>query len=105
MKLMLRSLKGYRLLAAFSLLLLLVQAVCDLMLPAYTSELIDTGIQKNGIEYAVPLKATQEDAAEWSLFLTAEEKQLFDEQYEVMDNNKDEGGEHPPFLFFVWKIC
>ncbi len=85
MKLMLRSLKGYRLLAVFSLLLLLVQAICDLLLPAYTSELIDTGIQNSGIEYAVPLQTTQADAAKWSLFFTQEEKNIFDEQYVLED--------------------
>lgn len=85
MKLMLRSLKGYRLLAVFSLLLLLVQAICDLLLPAYTSELIDTGIQNSGIEYAVPLQTTQADAAKWSLFFTQEEKNIFDEQYVLQD--------------------
>lgn len=37
------------------LLCLLVQAVCDLSLPAYTSSLIDVGIQSSGVEYAVPL--------------------------------------------------
>ena len=87
MKLMLRSLKGYRLLAVFSLVLLLVQAVCDLMLPAFTSELIDTGIQNNGISYAVPLQATQADAAEWALFLTEEEKKIFENEYVLQDGN------------------
>lgn len=34
---------------------LLVQAVCDLSLPTYTSSLIDVGIQSSGVEYAAPL--------------------------------------------------
>lgn len=36
-------------------LCLLLKAVCDLSLPAYTSSLIDVGIQNSGVEYAVPL--------------------------------------------------
>ena len=36
--------------------LLIVQAVCDLSLPAYTSDIIDTGIQNGGIEHTVPEK-------------------------------------------------
>ena len=86
MKLMLRALKGYRLLAIFSLILLLIQAGCDLLLPAYTSELIDIGIQNNGIEYAVPLRLSQEDKIGLCLFLTPEEQGIFDEQYGEEDS-------------------
>ena len=35
-------------------LLLFVQAICDLSLPNYTSQLIDVGIQNSGVEYATP---------------------------------------------------
>ena len=46
------------------LLLLVVQAGCDLTLPQYTSEIVDVGIQQGGIEHAAPKriqKATYED--------------------------------------------
>ena len=33
--------------------LLFVQAWCDLSLPAYTSDIIDVGIQNNGVEHVV----------------------------------------------------
>ena len=49
--------------------LLIVQAVCDLSLPAYTSDIIDTGIQNGGIEHTVPEKITKTAPAsvpEWS---------------------------------------
>ncbi len=32
------------------LALLVIQAVCELGLPEYTSEIVDVGIQQNGIE-------------------------------------------------------
>ena len=86
MKLMLRSLKGYRWLAVLSLVLLLVQAGCDLMLPAYTSDLIDTGIQNNGIKYAVPLQLSQADAKELGLFLNEAEAEVFAESYVLQEN-------------------
>ncbi|MBR3953916.1 MAG: ABC transporter ATP-binding protein [Clostridia bacterium] len=85
MKFMLRTLKGYRLLAVLSLILLLVQAGCDLLLPAYTSELIDTGIQNNGIGYATPLRMTEEDAAAVSLFMTDTEAQALAQHYALQD--------------------
>ena len=34
--------------------LLFVQAWCDLSLPSYTSDIIDVGIQNNGVEHIVP---------------------------------------------------
>ena len=42
-------------------LLLVVQAYCDLSLPQYTSDIIDTGIQNNGAEHIVPEKITAKD--------------------------------------------
>lgn len=85
MKLMLRALKKYRVLAVISLVLLLLQAVCDLLLPSYTAKLIDTGIQNNGISYAVPLQMCEEDKAQLSLFFTDEEQLVFDDNY-VFEN-------------------
>ena len=35
-------------------LLLIVQAYCDLALPQYTSDIVDVGIQQGGITYAAP---------------------------------------------------
>ena len=34
--------------------LLFVQALCDLNLPNYMSEIVNVGIQQNGIEHAAP---------------------------------------------------
>lgn len=36
------------------IILLIVQAYCDLALPQYTSDIVDVGIQQGGIEYAAP---------------------------------------------------
>ena len=41
-------------------LLLMAQAYCDLTLPAYTSDIVDVGIQQGGIENAVPVKLRAE---------------------------------------------
>ena len=41
--------------------LLFVQAWCDLSLPAYTSDIIDVGIQNNGVEHVVPEKMTADE--------------------------------------------
>ena len=63
------------------LLCLLVQAVCDLSLPAYTSSLIDVGIQSSGVEYAVPLAIRSSSYDAVLEQMTAEEAALWQESY------------------------
>ena len=53
--------------------LLIVQAYCDLTLPTYMSNIVDVGIQQNGVERAVPEQIRSQSMAELSLFLTDEE--------------------------------
>lgn len=64
------------------ILLLLVQAWCDLSLPAYTSDIIDVGIQNNGIEHVLPEALTAQDYAMAQIFMTEEEKELWSSLYE-----------------------
>ena len=67
------------------LLLLTVQAYCDLSLPQYTSDIIDTGIQNQGISHILPEKITQEEFYLAELFMTPEEKQRWEDSYEAGD--------------------
>ena len=53
-------------------LLLILQAYCDLSLPSYTSDIVDVGIGQNGIENAV-LDVMREETLE-SICLFSEEK-------------------------------
>ena len=62
-------------------LLLVVQAYCDLSLPTYTSKIIDTGIQNQGVAHVVPEQITKEDHAGAKLFMTVDEKQTWDTIY------------------------
>lgn len=55
------------------ILLLFVQAWCDLSLPAYTSDIIDTGILNSGVEYVVPEAILPEEFETAKLFMTDEE--------------------------------
>ena len=64
------------------LLLLLVQAYCDLQLPQYTSGIVDVGIGQGGIAYAAPEKIRAETYANLQLFMTEEEKAVCDAAYE-----------------------
>ena len=60
------------------ILLLLVQAWCDLSLPAYTSDIIDVGIQNKGVEHVVPEAVTREEYETAKLLMTDEEIELWE---------------------------
>ena len=64
------------------LALLLMQAACDLALPSYTSDIIDVGIQKSGVEHVVPQAVTAEEFAAAQTLMTEKETQLWKRIYE-----------------------
>ena len=70
---------------------LVVQANCDLALPQYTSEIIDVGIQNKGIEHILPEEITQADYERAQLLMTSDEKILFIDAYEDIENASEDG--------------
>lgn len=68
------------------LALLAVQAFCDLAMPQYTSDIIDTGIQNGGIAYSVPKSVTQTDFEEAGLFMTDEQAGLWKKSYDLEED-------------------
>ena len=67
------------------LLLLFVQAFCDLSLPDYTSDIINVGIQQKGIEDGVPEKLREESADKLFLFMDQEDREQVQEDYTLTD--------------------
>ena len=63
------------------MLLLIIQAYCDLSLPTYTSDIIDVGIQNKGIEHVVPETITEEDFDKASTFMTKQETETWQSIY------------------------
>ncbi len=62
--------------------LLFVEAWCDLSLPSYTSDIIDVGIQNNGVEHVVPEALTAEEFETAEFIMTDEEADLWESIYE-----------------------
>jgi len=62
-------------------LLLVAQSFCELSLPAYTSRIVDTGIQGGGIESATPLVLTDKTMDGVRLFLSDEDAQTVSDAY------------------------
>ena len=63
------------------LLLLFVQAWCDLSLPSYTSDIIDVGILNSGVEHVLPVAVTEREFEAAKVFMTDEELTLWAESY------------------------
>lgn len=66
--------------------LLVVQAWCDLSLPSYTSDIIDVGIQNNGVEHVVPEKMTADEFDTAQFIMTDEETNTWKDIYEKKDD-------------------
>ena len=69
---------------------LIAQAYCDLALPAYTSDIIDVGIQDHGIEHVLPKEITSEDYQMAQTFMLSDEKEKFTDCYEAQDASKSD---------------
>jgi ATP-binding cassette subfamily B protein len=63
-------------------LLLLVQAYCELELPNYTRDIVDVGVMQSGVENATPVEIRESTLAGLRLFMTPDEKALVEKAYE-----------------------
>ncbi len=66
--------------------LLYVQAMSDLALPDYMSNIVNTGIQQSGIDSAVPEAIKASDMSKLTLFMDASGQELVLERYELTDS-------------------
>ena len=82
MKNIFRFLSRARLAVAVIVLLLIVQAYCDLALPSYTSDLLNIGLQQGGIEDAVPETVRPESLELLKLFMTDADAGAVEAAYE-----------------------
>ena len=64
------------------MLILFVQAYCDLSLPAYTSNIVNVGIQQGGIEDEIPEQIAREEMDKLLLFVSEEDGQKVMDAYE-----------------------
>ena len=71
---LIKYLKGSVVPILFVFILLVLQAWCDLSLPAYTSDIVNIGIQQNGIEMIAPVKMLEADANKLFMFMTSDDR-------------------------------
>ena len=93
-----KNLKPYWKSVLIIVLLLIVQAYCDLALPDYTSKLIDTGIQNYGIEHCSPLQIPEKAYTVIKGFMDEDDVMVWEKYYEQSDdgiyNMTDDGKDH-----------
>lgn len=63
------------------LLILVLQAYCDLSLPAYTSDIVNVGIQQGGMEDEVPRQIATEEMEKLLLFVSEDDQQTVMDAY------------------------
>lgn len=68
---------------AVIILLLIIQAYCDLSLPSYTSSIVDVGIQQGGIEHEAMEEMRQETFETLCLFISDEDEKTLRDAYEL----------------------
>lgn len=93
-----KNLKPYWKSVMVIFVLLIIQAVCDLALPSYTSLLIDTGIQNYGVEHVSPYKINEKAYTVIDGFMNDEDADIWERYYEQGQDGcyymTDEGKEH-----------
>ena len=86
------------------IILLLIQALCDISLPDYTSKIVNVGIQQGGIENAVPEVIKENELKRLLMFVDNDDKDAVEDAYTLVksgdtsDENYDEYVEKYPKL-------
>ena len=71
----------------FAIAFLFVQAICDLSLPDYMSNIVNVGIQQGGVENAVPKVIKSSEMEKLFIFMNDDEKNAIYDNYTLL--NKD----------------
>lgn len=86
---MIKYLKHSVLPIAAIVVLLVIQAVCDLSLPDYTSNIVNVGIQQGGVEDAVPVKIRKSEMDKLLLFMTKTDQDTVKSQYKESEDDRE----------------
>lgn len=68
--------------------LLFGQAMCDLNLPNFMSDIVNVGIQQNGIEHAAPDAISEKGLQFMTTFMTEAEKQAVMDRYDLVESGQ-----------------
>ncbi|MBR7007733.1 MAG: ABC transporter ATP-binding protein [Ruminococcus sp.] len=83
---LIKNLGRYKFQCLLVLILLVVQALCDLALPDYTADIMDTGILQKGVDSVSPKVISQSSMDDIKLFMTQDELEVFEDSYELVED-------------------
>ena len=86
MKRIIQNILPYKATVFIIVVMLVIQAYGELLLPQYTSDIVDIGIENNGFEYILPSSVTSEDFDVLTRYLNEEEKAEINSVYEKEGN-------------------
>ncbi|MHA1518956.1 MAG: ABC transporter ATP-binding protein [Promethearchaeota archaeon] len=86
--------KPYLPMVLLAIVLLFAQANFDLALPDYLSDIVDTGIQQQGVENAVPIGIRESEMDKLGVFMTPEEETLILGYYSLINDTSVNYGEY-----------
>ena len=78
--------------------LLIIQAVCDLSLPDYTSNIVNIGIQQGGVEDALPKAIRKSELEKLTMFMDSKDKKEVENNYKLLDKNDLSQSEYDKYL-------
>ena len=76
-----KNLAQHKLVVLMIVVLLCVQAACDLALPNYTSDIVDTGIQQQGVQDVAAEQLTERTHGLVAMMLPESDEQMFADAY------------------------
>ena len=79
-----KYLKPFALVLAACVVLLFAQALCDLNLPNYMSDIVNVGIQQSGIDHAAPEAVSQNGLKLMTAFMTDGDRQIVRDHYTLV---------------------
>ncbi|MFZ3106822.1 MAG: ABC transporter permease, partial [Candidatus Hydromicrobium sp.] len=85
-----RYIKPFIILILIAIVLLFVQAMADLSLPDYMSNIVNNGIQQGGIENAVPEAIRLSEMDKLTIFMSADDKSEILKSYTLIDNKSSD---------------
>ena len=85
MKVVLKYLKPFAFILLLCVILLFGQALSDLSLPNLMSDIVNVGLQKNGVDEPVPEKISEQGMALVCLLMKEEDREIFQSGYEKKD--------------------
>ena len=79
-------------------ILLVMQAVCDLSLPDYTSKIVNVGIQQSGIENATYSALTSSTMDKLLLFISDDDKEFILNNYTLLSKESLSKNDYEKYL-------